>query len=407
MTLMSDFIEGLRESCSAIYANMMRSVLVVIGIIIGIVSVVLVTMAVEGIGNAFAARFSALGTDVLYVQRLPWSLGPVELWRYRNRREITLANARELSKQITTATAVAAQIDTLNTVTYQNRSGNFVLVSATTAETAVVNSIIVKTGRFLSAAEVDGGRAVCVLGSDLAARLFPHETPLGKRVKISETRFEVVGVLEKVGQLGPFNLDLRAMVPITRVVVNPRWTSDVTILVKVGNLEGMDDTYEEVRGIMRRIRHVAPGAPDDFSINQQEFLLNSFNQVRGTILLVGYFLTGLALFVGGIGIMNVMFVSVAERTHEIGIRKATGAKRRTIMFQFLIEAAMLCLMGGVLGLCSAYPLSLVMGQFLPTSLSWSVAGLALLISIVTGLLSGFVPAYRAACLKPVEALRYE
>ncbi len=197
------------------------------------------------------------------------------------------------------------------------------------------------------------------------------------------------------------------MVPITQVVLNTRWHSDVNILVKAGSLERMGDTYEEARGIMRKIRNLAPGAPDDFSINQQEFLLKSFGQVRMTIALVGYFLTGLALFVGGIGIMNVMFVSVVERTHEIGIRKAIGARQRTILLQFLIEAALLCFLGGLLGLGLAYPASVVMGKYLPTSLSWSIAALALLVSVITGLLSGLVPAYRAARLRPVDALRYE
>ncbi len=407
MTIMRELTEGLRVSCSAVWANTMRSALTVIGIVIGIVSVVLVTMAIEGIGRAFAARLAALGTDVLYVQRFPWSLGPVQRWRYRNRREITLANAREFTRQVTTAVAVAAQIDTLNTVTYRNRSGNFVIVSAVTAETAVVNSLTLSAGRFLSPAEVDGGRPVCVLGTELAERLFPNETPLGKKVRINDLPFEVVGVLEKVGQLGHVNLDLRAMVPITQVVLNPRWHSDVNILVKAGSLERMGDTYEEARGIMRKIRNLAPGAPDDFSINQQEFLLKSFGQVRMTIALVGYFLTGLALFVGGIGIMNVMFVSVVERTHEIGIRKAIGARQRTILLQFLIEAALLCFLGGLLGLGLAYPASVVMGKYLPTSLSWSIAALALLVSVITGLLSGLVPAYRAAGLRPVDALRYE
>jgi putative ABC transport system permease protein len=152
---------------------------------------------------------------------------------------------------------------------------------------------------------------------------------------------------------------------------------------------------------------VPPGAEDDFAINQQDILIQTFNRVGGTIASVGLFITGLSLFVGGIGIMNIMFVSVAERTKEIGIRKAIGAKRRTVLVQFLIEAAMVCLLGGLLGLSIAYPVSLVLKKFLPTSMSMAVVAIAIVMSLVTGLLAGFMPAYRAARMNPVDALRSE
>jgi putative ABC transport system permease protein len=158
---------------------------------------------------------------------------------------------------------------------------------------------------------------------------------------------------------------------------------------------------------MRKIRRVKPGQEDDFAINQQEMFLKTFNRVAGTVATVGLFITGLSLFVGGIGIMNIMFVSVAERTREIGIRKAIGAKRRTILLQFLIEAASICLLGGLVGLGIAYPLTFLLGKFLPARMSMGVLGIALLVSIVTGVLSGFFPAWRAARMNPVDALRNE
>src|ERR1017187_8952360 len=158
---------------------------------------------------------------------------------------------------------------------------------------------------------------------------------------------------------------------------------------------------------MRKVRRLAPNQPDDFAINQQDQILSVFHRVAGTIAAVGLFITGLSLFVGGIGIMNIMFVSVAERTREIGIRKAIGAKRRTILLQFLIEAAAICLIGGTIGLGIAWPLTLVMHRFLPAVMSLTVVGIALLVSLVTGLLSGFFPAWRAARMNPVDALRNE
>jgi putative ABC transport system permease protein len=158
---------------------------------------------------------------------------------------------------------------------------------------------------------------------------------------------------------------------------------------------------------MRRVRHLAPNDPDDFSINQQDQFIQMFNKVAGTIAVIGLFITGLSLFVGGIGIMNIMFVSVTERTREIGIRKAIGAKRRTIMLQFLTEAACICMLGGLIGLGIAWPLTLIMQRFLPATMSLTVVCIAMLVSLVTGVVSGFMPAWRAARMNPVDALRSE
>src|SRR3974390_938021 len=156
---------------------------------------------------------------------------------------------------------------------------------------------------------------------------------------------------------------------------------------------------------MRRVRRLAPNEPDDFAINQQDQFVKMCHKLGGTIATVGLFITGLSLFVGGIGIMNIMFVSVAERTREIGIRKAIGAKRRTILVQFLIEAATICLIGGLLGLSLAWPLTLVVRKFMPAVMSPLIVSIAILVSLVTGVISGFLPAWRAARMNPVDALR--
>ena len=247
---------------------------------------------------------------------------------------------------------------------------------------------------------------MCVLGSEVAANLFPRESPLGKRVKIGELTFEVIGVLEKQGTfLGMFSLDNQAIIPL------PQFTSgfwshpDYTIQVKVKELEQLDEAREELRAAMRRVRRLAPNTPDDFSINQQDQFVKMFHRLGGTIAAVGVFITGLSLFVGGIGIMNIMFVSVAERTREIGIRKAIGAKRRTILLQFLIEAAAICLIGGLIGLSIAWPTTLAVQRFFPATMSLLIVSIAISVSLLTGVLSGFFPAWRAARMNPVEALR--
>jgi putative ABC transport system permease protein len=192
------------------------------------------------------------------------------------------------------------------------------------------------------------------------------------------------------------------------MIANFNHTRDLDqIQVKVKSLAGLEEAREELHSAMRQIRQLAPSDPDDFAINQQEQVLTMIHKVTGTIAAIGLFITGLSLFVGGIGIMNIMFVSVNERTREIGLRKAIGAKRRSILLQFLIEAATICLIGGLAGLGLAWPLTLLMQRFLPATLSPAIVGVALGVSLVTGLLSGILPAWRAARMNPVDALRNE
>ncbi len=175
--------------------------------------------------------------------------------------------------------------------------------------------------------------------------------------------------------------------------------------MKAKSVNQLEEAKAELRSVMRKVRRLAPSEPDDFAINQQDQILDMFHRVAGTIAAIGLFITGLSLFVGGIGIMNIMFVSVAERTREIGVRKAIGAKRRTILVQFLIEAASICLIGGMIGLGIAWPLTLLLKKIMPATLSPLVVGVAVSVSLITGVLSGFFPAWRAARMNPVDALR--
>jgi putative ABC transport system permease protein len=407
MSLVSELLEGLRIAWEAVRANKLRSVLTTLGIIIGVVTVTLMAAAIEGLNQAFLRSISAIGADVLFVQKFPW-FNEEPWWTLRNRRDITFADMRALERQSKFAEAVTAETYGRAAVKYENYSAPAVQIVATTDQGAIVGGLDVAQGRFLTAPEVDGARPVCVLGHEVADNFFPFESPLGKRVSVNGHVFEVVGVLKKRGKfLGMESLDNQVILPITRFVQQMAWRPNVEIKVKVRDLRQLDEAREELRGIMRKLRRVAPGEPDDFAINEQRAFINTFQKVGGVIASVGLFITGLALFVGGIGIMNIMFVSVAERTREIGLRKALGARPRAILVQFLIEAALICLIGGLVGLGIAWGTTLLVSKWLPATVSIPVVGLALGVSLATGLLAGFFPAWRAARMDPVDALRVE
>jgi putative ABC transport system permease protein len=409
MNFFTELKEGLSISWGAIRANTMRSSLTTLGIVIGIITVTLMGTAIEGLNRAFLKSISFIGADVIYVQRMDWFINSHEAWmRMEKRRPITLAQVRDLERQLTNIRAMAPIAETRQPINYQRRRSDGVSVVGTTDTYIQVSRAAVAHGRFLSPGEAGGGRPVCIIGSEVATNLFQRDEPLGKRVSIGGRSFEVIGVLERQGSfLGAVSLDNQAIIPLAQFVSTFYQRPDYTISVKVRDLAQLDDAREEVRLAMRKVRRLAPADPDDFSVNQQDQFVEMFNQVAGTIAAVGLFITGLSLFVGGIGIMNIMFVSVAERTREIGIRKAIGAKRRAILIQFLVEAATICLLGGLMGLAIAWPLTLLVQKVLPATMSLTIVGIAILVSLVTGLLSGFFPAWRAARMNPVDALRNE
>ncbi len=407
MYFWTELKEGLIISFRAIRANKMRSVLTTLGIVIGIVSVTLMATAIEGVNRAFDQSAAAFGTDVLYVEKWPWVSN--EDWAtIRNRRNLEVSYAAKVERQATFADAVAPVVITRKRLAQGPNSMEDGFVSGTTHQYINAAGVTLTDGRFFTAEESSGGRPVAVIGATVAENLFPREDPLGKVIRVGGFPYMVVGVCEKQGGLfGEFTSDSRVFVPLLSFQTHFGSRRNVTIQVRVADLKDMENAKIELEGVMRKIRGLAPGKPNDFNINQQEILTETFGGISLVIASIGLFITGLSLFVGGIGIMNIMFVSVTERTREIGIRKAIGAKRRTILMQFLIEAAALCLIGGLIGLAIAFPVSLIVDQFLPTAMPLSVVGIAILISLAVGVISGFMPAYRAARMDPVEALRYE
>lgn len=408
MNLLSELGEGLKISLAAIRSNKLRAALTTLGIIIGVVTVTLMGTAIEGLNRSFMNSLSALGTDVLYVSRESWMITSHEEWlKMRKRREISVNQYEALERQINFASAIAPMVDGQQPVKYQNRRADSANLLGTTDAYQQVSSLGLAQGRFFTSGESDGGRPVCVIGSDVATNLFPNEIPIGNRISVGGYGFEVVGVLEKQGGMIETGIDSSVVIPIRQFTTWFWGHPDLTVAVKVKDVTLLDDAREELRALVRRIRQVDPGEPDDFSINQQDQLVEMFHQIGGTIAGIGLFITGLSLFVGGIGIMNIMFVSVVERTREIGIRKAIGAKRRTILLQFLMESAAICLLGGLIALGIAWPITLLMQRVMPATLSLLVVSIALLVSLLTGVISGFLPAWRAARMNPVDALRAE
>ena len=409
MYLFHELKEGLAIAYNAITANKMRSILTTLGIVIGIVSVTLMGTAIEGLDRAFNKSISMVGADVLYLQKWPWFTGD-DWWKYRNRREISYKEALDFQKQMKGVEVVSygAGMGSGKGIRYKdNIMTNAVIVGSDDNYVRTLGAYP-EIGRFFNSFESEGGRPVCVLGKEIADGLFPKEDPIGKYIKIKGYNFKIVGVLEKQGSLlGLFTLDTRIVIPFQQFVKMYGNKRSVQIVVKVGDKNKLDEAKEEARGLLRKIRRVPVWKGDDFAINQQDAVMKTFDTINMVISLVGLFITGLSLFVGSIGIMNVMFVSVTERTKEIGIRKALGAKRRTILLQFLIESATISLIGGLIGLIISYPISLIINQILPTAMPLSIILIAIFTSLIIGIISGILPAMRASKLDPVDALRYE
>src|SRR4030088_2430209 len=307
--------------------------------------------------------------------------------------------------------AIAAP-STLEAVTLGKRQVSNVYVMGTTSDYSTIGNTDCKAGRFLNDWESRGGRSVCVIGLDIADSLFPGQDPLDKVVRVGNQEFRVIGVFERQGSfLGLFSFDTQVVIPFTAYAKYFKANAEhASIRVKVKDRKRLANAREELRGTFRRIRALLPEQADNFAINEQQAFRSTLGPVKAGLAIAGLFITGLALFVGAIGMMNIIFVSVKERTREIGTRKALGARRRTILMQFLIEAVSICLIGGTIGLALAFGLFLLIGVAVPSfpiQFSPALVLIALIISTATGVVSGFAPALQASQLNPVDALRYE
>ncbi|MCH8021250.1 ABC transporter permease [candidate division KSB1 bacterium] len=411
MRALNDTIESLKIALAAIKANKSRGVLTTLGIVIGILAVITTMTAANGLGNNFRESISALGSDVLYVSRRPWIMTG-NFFQFRNRKNLGLKEAQKLEESLKNALAINPTTNTNKNIKYKSTTLEGITIIGTTDKHMMVTASVPDQGRFLTAFEVQFKKQVCVIGAEIKERLFEEVDPINKKIKLGRFKYRVVGVMEKQGSAGFFggpNFDRQVFVPITSFMKSYGGNNrDFNIAVKAPPNISLANFEYEVVGEMRKIRKLKPTQEDDFSINQMNQLVGAYNNVMGVIVLIGIVITGISLFVGGIGVMNIMFVSVTERTREIGIRKAIGAKRRSILTQFLFESSTICLIGGFIGLVLAFGVTALISKFLmPASISMPIVMVAILVSVFTGVLSGFIPAFKASKLKPIEALRYE
>ena len=404
----TEFSEGARIAVRALAASKLRALLTTLGIIIGIVSVTATLTVINGIEGEFDRSMALIGDDALFVQKQPWFFSFDDWWKYRQRREIPAELATFLKER---STYVEAAVPLTGTSAALRRGRDEIAgvgVEASTADYVDTGGADIEEGRYYTDLEARAGRNVAVIGADVVDALFPAEDPIGKDVRINGKRFEVVGTLVRRGKfLGLASTDTRAIIPLTTYRRLFETDPDISIKVTVADLDDLDAAGEEIGGLVRLFRGLDPLEDDDFSINRQEQFRQLFQTMRVTTYGVGLFLTALSLLVGGIGVMNIMFVSVKERTREIGVRKALGATRRAVLIQFLVEAVVICLIGGVIGVALAGLIAIGINQVFTARLTLGTVGVAFSLCAAVGLTFGLAPAWQAAKARPVEALRYE
>jgi putative ABC transport system permease protein len=404
-------VESFATASRALRANKSRTVLTTLGIVIGIMAVATTMTVSNGLGNNFKESISSVGSDVLYVSRTPWIVTG-NYFRYRNRPRVTYEQSEELVRNMQSTKAINPSTGTSSNVKFRSRVLENTTVIGTTEKQVMMAAGLPEFGRFISDFDVDNRRFVCVIGSEIRESLFGELDPLQKPIKIGRHTFRVIGVMEKQGGSGFFggpNFDRQIFVPLTSFIkAYGGRNREFAIAAKAPNQEALEDFRYELVGEMRKIRKLRPTDEDDFSINSMDSLMNAYNTVMGVVILIGFIITSFSLFVGGIGVMNIMLVSVTERTREIGIRKAIGARRKAILAEFLLESCCISVVGGSTGLVLSYIVAAIINKFvMPASVSLPVVLVAILVSTAVGIVSGLMPAMRASKLNPIVALQYE
>ena len=403
--------ESLLMALDALASHKLRSALTLLGVLVGVFSIILVMTAMRAMKNNIESNLGSLGSRTFVIQKMPGAYfgGPEGFMKFMRRKDITFAQANAFQKKAAFAKSVGLQSEFTSTDLTSRFSRTPPNISITGATPGVfsANNWTITGGRALLESDVDSARDVCVLSDDVAKTLFPRTEAIGQRVKVAAISYTVVGIFERTAAAG----DAKgfAVIPITTGLNRYGRRREISILTEAYDPAGIGDAMEQSRGVMRAIRKVAPAQEDDFEMLSSDSMIQQFEQVTFTVRVGLSLVSSIALIAAGVGIMNIMLVSVTERTREIGVRRAIGAKKRNIMTQFIIEAVVLCEIGGILGIAlgmaGANALAIYVLKLPPAfPVDWAIIGLV--ICSLIGIIFGSYPAYKAANLDPIESLRY-
>jgi len=406
--------EGIAQASESLRAHKMRSFLTILGVFIGVMSVIAMASIIEGLNRTVSNQIQSLGSNVIFVTRfkIGFSFGD-RSEEERKRRPITFETGQAIRENCPAVDAVSPQnyffADGGNTATFRGNSAQRPSLFGTVPDYERVNNHYVALGRFITDIDDHFKAMVCVIGGDIAEALFPKLDPIGKQILVNGHKYAVIGVMEKrKTQLGNNPNNFIALPYGTFARIHP-WEKELFLVVRSRSLPEQEKAIDEITNALRRQRGVPYNKPNDFEVSTQEQLLEGFRSVTVGIFFLMIGISGIGLLVGGVGVMNIMLVSVKERTREIGIRKAVGAKRRNILWQFLIEAVALSGAGGIAGILMGSGLALLIGATtpLPAAVSpfWVIVGFT--VSVSVGLIFGIYPAYQAAKVDPIVSLRYE
>ncbi len=404
------FGESFNISLTSILTNKLRSALTLLGIIIGVMTIIAMQSLITGMRNSVLNESSVLGSNVFQVQKFP-AVGGGDWHKYRNRKNLTVEDADIIREKVPTVENVGAEVWQFGReIRYKDRKTlPIIVVAGGTPEFLGNNSYEMGDGRFITNQDVDYGRRVAVIGVELVNRLFPYEDPVGKDIKVEGERFEVIGVFAKMGSIFGNSRDDRVVIPISRFEKIYGKRRSINITIKAKSAELYQTAIDQTIGVLRTARKVPPGKENDFEIRTNEQFMEFFGNLTKSVKIVAIVIASISLLVAGVGIMNIMLVSVTERTREIGIRKSIGAKKSDILWQFMIEAVILSEIGGLIGIFIGLGIGFLVKSLTPVPSAvpvWTVI-IGLLFCSFVGIVFGVYPASKAAKLNPITALRYE
>jgi putative ABC transport system permease protein len=409
------FREVFRMAIDSLRSHKLRSFLTILGIVIGVMTVIGMVSIIQGLNKSFLTELQSAGSDMIVIKKNEGIQMGRQTEEERTRKDLTFEDAQAIEKgaPLVKAVAVSVYVSVFTPVEikYLNaKSDNTMVIGMNDKWPIVMSLYLPRLGRFITESEVARSARVCVLGSELADVLFPTTNPIGKEIRVGPEAFTVIAVLSKRGQMFGQSRDNFVGLPITTLMKYFSYEKDgLEIIASPRQSDMLGETIEQITNVLRQRRKVPYGKPNDFAIMTQDTLVDLYNQLTGAAYLVMIVISSIGLLVGGIGVMNIMLVSVKERTREIGIRKAIGARSADILKQFLIEAIFLTGTGGLIGVFIGFGIALIVRAAtpLPASVSpWSVV-LGLSVSAAIGLFFGIFPAQKAARMDPIVSLRYE